>query len=247
MKALRKACFWSWLCLMPLSGWAETLRVVADEWPPYSGAELPERGLAMDVVSSVLERAGYGVETRILPWARIMGETEAGEFEVVGTMFFNEERAQQWQFSEPYYLTSVQLIQRTGAGHSFEDIDSLLPLRVAVGAGTYYDQWLIEAEHPDRVGLKTTLQALQMVAAGRVDVAIVSVPVAEYYIRTSAPQLADQLEFAPGVLGLHGIRMAVRRSLERSDDIVLSFNETLAAMRADGSLTSVLDRHLNQQ
>jgi len=50
---------------------ANAIAVVADEWPPFSGADLPNGGMSLDVISSVLGRAGYDVRTEVLPWACI--------------------------------------------------------------------------------------------------------------------------------------------------------------------------------
>ena len=65
------------VCALPALA-QKTLSIVADEWPPFSGQALPNKGISVDVISAVLIRAGYEVESKILPWARIMNGSRTG-------------------------------------------------------------------------------------------------------------------------------------------------------------------------
>lgn len=240
------ACVCIALCAMvtPATAAPRTLTVVADDWPPFSGHGLPDGGLSLDVIAQVLRRAGYQVETSVVPWARIMDGARSGEFDIVGSLFKDPDIASYMTYGDPFYTTQVQLVQRMGGSHAFTTVEALRPYSIAVGDGFVYEDSFDRADYLDKVVVTTTLQAVQMVAFGRVDLTLDSVDVVRHAIETEAPDLADAVEFAPGVLAEQGIHMAVRSDLDGSAEIVADFNAALAEMRADGTLAALVDKHV---
>jgi len=234
------------LILTLTSAWAQDRRltIAADEWPPFSGNDLPGGGIALDITSAVLERAGYAVETVVVPWARIMDGARSGEFDIITSLFADAELAEFLTYSAPFYATDVQLVQPAGASHSYDNVRDLVPFSIAVGDGFLYQDEFDRADYLKKVVVTTTQQAIQMVAHGRVDLTLDSVDVVRYVIDVQDPALADRVELAPGVLASQSIHMAVRSDLDDSATIVADFNATLAQMQADGSLEALLSRHV---
>ena len=58
--------------LLDASVMAEHLRLTGDAWPPFSDQSLPNNGLAVELVSSALQRAGHSTEYVEVPWARVL-------------------------------------------------------------------------------------------------------------------------------------------------------------------------------
>lgn len=222
---------------------AQPLTIVADEWPPFSGSALPKGGISLDVIVTVLARAGYETDAQILPWARIMDGARAGGFDIVGNLFFDPALTEVMTYSDPYYETQIKLLRRVGDTPEFDDIDSLRPYSIAVGDGFIYSEEFDRADFLDKVVVTTTLQGVQMVAYGRAQLTLDSVEVIDHAIRKEDPALADLVEYLPKTLARQGIHMAVRNSLPGRDDLIAAFNETLAAMRTDGSLEALLGKH----
>lgn len=231
---------------LPLGLSAESLTIVADEWPPFSGAGLPDKGMSLDVISQVLTRAGYEVQTEVVPWARIIDGASSGQFDIIGSLFFDQSLEEYLTYGDAFYRTDVQLVQPRGGMHQFTTVDALRPYSIAVGDGFLYQDEFDRADYLRKTVVTTTLQAVQMVAHGRADLTLDSVDVVNYAIRTEDPALADLVEFAPGVLASQGIHMAVRNDLPNRDQVVADFNATLADMRADGSLADILVVHGGQ-
>ena len=223
-----------------------TIRAVADEWPPFSGAALPGRGLSLDVISAVFARAGYVVESDVLPWARIMDGARRSAFDVVGSLFLDEELKAFLEYSDPFYATDVRFVQRTGGTHVFTSVEDLRPYSFAVGDGFLYEDEFDRADYLNKVTVTTTLQAMQMVAFGRVDLTLDSVDVVNYAMRALDTSLADQLEFVPGTLTSQNIHMAMRKDFPNRDAVLADFNAALAEMRADGTLDAILQRHVGE-
>ncbi|MEM8655306.1 MAG: transporter substrate-binding domain-containing protein [Pseudomonadota bacterium] len=221
-----------------------TLHVVADEWPPFSGAALPDQGLSLHVISAVFERAGYPVKTDVLPWARIMDGARRSEFDVIGSLFFDPELTEFLSYADPFYATQVQLVERRGGGHSFTTVSALRPFSIAVGDGFLYEDEFDRADYLNKITVTTTLQALRMVAFGRADLTLDSVDVVNHAIHTIDPALADQLEIVPGVMTSQNIHMAMRKDHPQLDTALADFNTALRAMKADGTLEALLAQHV---
>jgi len=43
----------------------ESLKLVNDPWPPYTSDDLPQKGIATQIVKLVLKRAGYNSEVGV--------------------------------------------------------------------------------------------------------------------------------------------------------------------------------------
>lgn len=225
---------------------AEPISVVADEWPPFSGADLPNGGISLDVISTVLRRAGYEVETAVLPWARIMDGSRRGEYDVVGSLFYDPDIATYMTYSAPFYQTEVRFAQRAGADTKIEGLESLKPYSIAVGDGFLYEENFDRATDLNKVIVTTALQGLQMVAYDRADLTLDSLEVLNYAVKVDDPKIADLVEFLPFVLAKHDIHMAISNQLPNKDVVLADFNRVLATMRDDGSLAVLLEKHVTQ-
>ena len=51
---------------------AGSLRVVANQWPPYVDQSMPQKGMAMEIVEAAFKRAGYQQTIRIETWIRAL-------------------------------------------------------------------------------------------------------------------------------------------------------------------------------
>lgn len=222
---------------------ASSLTVVADEWPPYSGEALPSKGLSLDVIRSVLERAGYQVEVAVIPWARIMDGARKGSFDVVGSLFLTENLKPHVTYSEPYYTTEVNFLRRVGARQTFAKPNDLRPFSIAVGDGFHHSEEFDSADYLNKVVVTTTLQSVQMVAHGRVELTLDSAEVIHHALEREDPSLQGMVEFLPKPLASRGIHMAVRNDLPMRDKVIADFNRMLGEMRKDGSFAALLANH----
>lgn len=228
---------------LPLSSNAQMITVVADEWPPFSGDKLHQKGISLDVITAALKRAGYDVKAEILPWARIMDGARSGKHDVVGSLFYDPELAEFMTYGDAYFETEVKFVQRKGSDYQYTDLDSLRPHSIVVGDGFLYADEFDRADYLNKIVVTTALQGVRMVAHDRADLTLDSADVIEHAIRTEDPALAERIEFVSNPLAIREIRMAVRNDLPGKDKLVADFNRTLKAMREDGSLDALLARH----
>lgn len=61
----------------------DKLRLVADNWPPFTDAKMPGGGLATSIVTTALARAGYASGYEEVPWARALLGVGEGRYDVL--------------------------------------------------------------------------------------------------------------------------------------------------------------------
>jgi hypothetical protein len=78
------------LILTTLSFSQDTLRLVADEWLPFTGSN-SERGFMVDVLDSVFSPHNVVVEYETTPWNRALGLVKEGQRDAVAGLLIQEE------------------------------------------------------------------------------------------------------------------------------------------------------------
>ncbi|KAF1051794.1 MAG: Lysine/arginine/ornithine-binding periplasmic protein [Stenotrophomonas maltophilia] len=232
------------LCV-PLSAWAaEPLRVVADRWPPYADAQMPGRGLAVHLVSMALTRAGYAIQYAEVPWARALHGIRSGEYDVLVNAWYSPEREVYGEYSEPYLVNRLRLLKRRGSPILFERFADLYQHPIAVVRGYSYSAQFNDDPQLDKIPVVNFAQAVQMLAAGRVDLTLEDELTARYLLERELLEVRDRVEFLPQPLAENPLHILVSRRNPQHAQIVAAFNEALAQMRADGSYDAFMElRH----
>lgn len=85
------------------------IELITGEWPPYSGAQLPDQGIATAIVTRVMREIGYEPEYRFLPWGLAESKAEEGEHNAGPRAAFpyyeTRERARDFYIAVPALLT----------------------------------------------------------------------------------------------------------------------------------------------
>ena len=231
------------LLLAATAGAAEPLRLAANNWPPFTDRSLPGNGLATDLVSTALSRAGYRSEYIEVPWARVIKGVQQGNYDVVLTAWYSADREAYGIFSDTYLSNRIRFLQRRGGGIYFAQISDLYPYRIAVGRGYTYAPAFDNDTRLHKHEVTDFPRAANMVAAGRVELTLEDELVAQYLLRQEPASVREALEFLPTPLADTPVHILVRRSHPQHVQIIADFNRELAAMRADGTYRAILQRH----
>ncbi len=221
----------------------EKLRLVADSWPPFTEASLLNNGLATDLVSTALQRAGYSTDYAQVPWARALLGVEEGRYDVLINAWFSDERTRIGQFSEEYLLNRVRFLKRSRSSVQFQDLSQLYERPIAVVRGYSYSAEFDNDKLLEKVPVSNFSMALRMVAAGRVDLAVEDEFVARYYLAAEPKGIRDRLEFLSKSLSENSLHILVSLKNPQHQGIVEDFNREIAAMKADGSYAAIFKRH----
>jgi len=231
------------LLLVAQASAAEKLRLVADAWPPFTDTSLANGGLATDLVSTALARAGYSTEFEQVPWARALLGVGEGRYDVLINAWFNHDRTLIGEFSNEYLLNRVRFLKRKDSTIEFDSVKELHPYPIAVVRGYAYSSAFDSDPELQKIPVHSFSMAVRMLAAGRVALTVEDEYVARYNLNRETPHVRDSVEFLPKSLSENSLHILV--SLKNPDhaQIVAGFDREIAAMKADGSYDRLFRQH----
>ena len=243
MPRLHRAFALIGLLLLIQNAAAEKLRLVADAWPPFTDATLVNGGLATDIVSTALARAGYASDFEQVPWARALLGVGEGRYDVLVNAWYNDERTQLGQFSAEYLLNRVRFIKRKDAPIEYNNLQQLHTYPIAVVRGYAYSSTFDEDQSLQKVPVHSFAMAVRMVAADRVKLTLEDEFVARYYLSRESSKVRNSVEFLPKPLSENSLHILVSLKNPRHEQIVAGFDREIAAMKADGSYERLMKQH----
>lgn len=236
----------AWLLLLLLSpplAADDLLRLVADPWPPFNDNELPGNGLASDLVMQALDRAGYRTSYTEVPWERAVLGLQRGDYDVLASSWYSDERATFGHFSQPYLVNRIRFLQRRGGRIQFGALADLYPHSIAVVRGYAYSSEFDNDARLTKVGVSGFEIAARMLHARRVQLTLEDELVARYHLGRELSGLRDEIEFLSPPLSENGLHILVRRSHPRHREIASRFDRAIQAMHEDGSYAATFRRH----
>ena len=229
--------------LLAMPALAQRLRLVADAWPPFTDATLINGGLATDIVSTALARAGYASEFEQVPWARALMGVGDGRYDVVVNAWYDEARTHLGQFSGEYLLNRVRLIKRRDDPIDFQRLEQLHDYPIAVVRGYAYSAAFDGDTQLQKVPVHNFVMAVRMLAAQRVRLTLEDEYVARYYLSRESPRVRNAVEFLPKPLSENSLHILVSLKNPEHAQIVASFDREIAKMKADGSYERLMRLH----
>ncbi|KTC40014.1 MAG: substrate-binding periplasmic protein [Pseudomonas sp.] len=243
MLRLHRALALIGLLLLGQGASAEKLRLVADAWPPFTDATLVNGGVATDIVSTALARAGYASDFEQVPWARALLGIGEGRYDVLINAWYNDERTRLGQFSAEYLVNRIRFLKRKDAPLEYNNLKQLHEYPIAVVRGYAYSSEFDNDSALQKVPVHNFAMAVRMLAADRVKLTLEDEYVARYYLARESPRVRNAVEFLPKPLSENSLHILV--SLKNPDhaQIVAGFDREIAAMKADGSYARLLRQH----
>jgi polar amino acid transport system substrate-binding protein len=223
---------------------AEPLRLVATSWPPFTGKNLPNNGLDGELVSTALGRAGYTSTFSEVPWAQVMPGIQHDKYDAVVVAWSTPEREAFGHFSAPYQYNRLTLLRNKGSTIEFNQLKDLYPFSIGVQRGASYGQAFDSDPHLNKVELNNIDSRARMLLTGRIQLIIEDQLAFQYQLNNDLRDIREQLEFLPKPVIVQKTRLMVRRSHPQHEQIIQRFDEAIQAMRADGTYTEILQRHI---
>jgi polar amino acid transport system substrate-binding protein len=222
---------------------AERLRLVADAWPPFTDATLINGGLATDIVSTALARAGYASDFEQVPWARALMGVGDGRYDVLVNAWYDEARTQLGQFSAEYLLNRVRFIKRRDDPIEYQNLQQLHAYPIAVVRGYAYSADFDADPKLQKVPGHNFAMAVRMLAAQRVRMTVEDEYVARFYLARESPRVRNAVEFLPQPLSENSLHILVSLKNPKHEQIVAGFDREISRMKADGSYARLLKQH----
>lgn len=172
------------------------------EWPPFTGAKLPEQGAASEILRTALAVSGIDLQLEFLPWKRtievaqrnpdIAGYFPSYTFDIAPNFF-----ASPWLAVSP-----LGIAYRHNAPIDWTELEDLGRYRLGTVTGYGNTDQFDAAAMAGRIKVETAtddLANIRKLAAGRIDGIVIDRSVLRYYLR-SVPALAaerDRILFHP--------------------------------------------------
>jgi len=161
----------SWLAAAPAHADSFEL-VIGDDYPPFVDQNLPNYGLATEIVQTTFREMGHDTELVFKPWQR--GFKDAADGKYLGTFPYskNAEREESFHYSIPLYTFRQFFFTRADGDFAPESYDDLKGHNVCVPVG-YSLAGLKELEAANEITLVRPPDiefCFQMIAKKRADV-----------------------------------------------------------------------------
>lgn len=222
---------------------AERLRLVADAWPPFTDVTLVNGGLATDIVTTALARAGYASEFEQVPWARALMGVGDGRYDVLVNAWYDDARTQLGQFSGEYLLNRVLFLKRRDDPIDYQNLEQLHDYPVAVVRGYAYSAAFDADPQLQKVPVHNFAMAVRMLAAQRVRLTLEDEFVARYYLARESATVRNAVEFLPVPLSENSLHILVSLKNPQHQQIVAGFDREIARMKVDGSYARLMKQH----
>lgn len=217
--------------------------IIATEgnWSPWTYHDETDALTGFDIEIGALIAKGLGVEPEYMEtaWDAILAGVDSGRFDIAcNGVDYTEERAQKYDFSDPYVYTEIVLVVR-GDNDSIQSFEDLKGKKTSNSPNSTY------AERAEKLGASVTYvdtlgETLEMVLQGRVDATINAKGSVEDYLSEHPDANIKIVVTAPGDPVCYPVRKG-----EDSASLLAAINEILAQAREDGTLAALSQKYFN--
>jgi len=218
----------------------KAVSLTASTSPPYADKQLPEQGLAIEVVNHIFQRAGYAPQIEFKAWSRAMEGVSLGLYDALAAAWYSESRAEEYLFSDPYLTSKLILLKLRSDPMIYADKSHLagkrLGTQVDYAYGVDFDQIAGLELVPENHAIQNLLDLLN----GKVDVVIGDQRTLAMQLKTYLSKELHKFQVVDANLPTRARHVAASRAIEGEDKLVADFNRALAAARKDGSYAAIV-------
>ena len=227
---------------LSFSAFAE-LRVVVNTWPPYVDENLPNNGLAMDIVETAFAKTGRSVSIHVESWPRVLEGVGIGVFDVAGAVWHTDKRAQELEFSKAYLNNQIKFMKRKDEPIKYERLSDLQGLVIGIVQDFAYEESFLDAKNLVKVPQNHILQNLLKLVQGEIDLTVGDERALKFQLGRYMKGGLKNLDVLPKPLSVRGLCIAVSKKNPQHKLIVTSFNKAIAEMKRDGSYDRIVAQH----
>ncbi len=212
-------------------------------WPPYAAGELPGQGLAVELVTTALQRAGHTVKLRVDSLERILEGSKLGVYDVFATPWYSDDRNRFLDYSDPYLDSTIRFIKRKETKFKYTGLAGLRGMTVGVVQDYAYEPDFDQAHNFNKSSERNLIQNLLKLSQKRIQLTLDDELVLRYEINRFMPKTMKNLEFVQRPLAVRGVHIGVSRENPEHATIVADFNKAIKEMISDGSYSEIVEKH----
>jgi polar amino acid transport system substrate-binding protein len=238
--------------LSTLASLAGTVPVQADSITLYGNSEQPPKawlddgtakGFVVEAALEVLNRAGYSVDVKLLPFARAMQEVTTGG--VLTGVFYSSERAKLYYYSTPLVYDEVVVVVAKGKEFPFEKAADLAGKRVGLQNGFFYgDDFASVLPNLTVDSDASPVVRMKKLSAGRIDVALINPARAAFATSIKEAGLSpDEFVVLPKPMAKLANYLIVGKQVAGGSETLARINKAIAEAETDGTLTKIMAKY----
>ncbi len=224
-----------------------TIKIATLEWPPYSSEKLKEGGYSMAIIKRIFEEAGYKVEMKYMPWARVLSEVEKGSLDVAACAYPSEERKQKYFMSNPFVKAPLGFFKLKDKTINYQKIEDLKPYKIGTVRGYVNSEEFDKADYIKKEAVDKDEQNYTKLIAGRIDLAVGDrangFAIINKLIQDEKdPKKKEQLkniEFVNPPLVDYTLHVLGSRAVKDGETIVKDFNKALEKLEKSGEIKNI--------
>jgi polar amino acid transport system substrate-binding protein len=221
-----------------------SLTLVADTWPPYVDRNMPEYGMAAEIVTTALKRSGYSPKVQIENWMRVLEGGELGFFDGIVAAWKTPAREEKFVFSNPYYRNRVVLVKKKGADFKFNEVMTSQGLVAGYVEGYAYNEKIRRPGNIILVPSNHVLQNLLKLQNGQIDLTLGDEGVIKHLLAEYFSHTADEFEMDEKAFSERNLYLMVSKLNPAHAKIIEAFNTELVKMKKDGTYDAIISRHM---
>ncbi|MEH6347291.1 MAG: transporter substrate-binding domain-containing protein [Bermanella sp.] len=164
------------MMLSPVSGFSTELIIFGyNAKPPKDWTQDGKaRGILVDMIRYAEKEMGRSLPVKLYPWKRAYNNALNGGGAIIG-LSKTTQRLEIFDYSDPMFYDEVILVVKKGKEFPFKTMEDLKGKKIAYTRGVSYGEAFSQAEKSNVFKpqyANTTIQALHMLEANRVDAAI---------------------------------------------------------------------------
>ncbi|MBI5951832.1 MAG: GAF domain-containing protein [Chloroflexi bacterium] len=214
-----------------------SIHVVMDNnYPPYIFLDESgnPQGILVDQWALWEKYTGVKVELSAIPWEDALEGMKAGKYDVIDTIFYTDERAQIYDFTEAYARIDVPIFFHSNIS-GISDANDLMGFRVAVKQGDADAEFLKEAGVRDLIYYDSYEEIIQAVERREETIFFIDQPPGLYYLYKYG--LQDQFNHsAPLFSG------EFHRAVKKGNAVLLSLVDEGFAAISESEYQTINDR-----
>ena len=230
--------------LPPAISYAEILRVVYDEWPPYTGDSVPEKGFSTHLLVTALKNLGYGVSLTQLSAEDAEKGLIKGDYDLHPANWITERRQQFFDYSDPYLSNRLVIISSTRRLKGFQDLTELKGVRVGLSKGYGHPDSIMRAAREFKaVETMDAKDSLQQLMDSKIDAYIGDSNVARYLMVAQLQAGPGQCLYSARSIEERALHIVCSKKYARHAELIGALNSEIKKMKSNGEYDSILKTH----
>ena len=220
--------------------------VTGDDFKPYTDEDLPEGGLASEIVATAFRDLGYEPVIDYINWSSALDLSQRGKFAATWPWVPTAEREENFFYSLPLAEELTFAYWNKSSPKTFDTIDDLAGHEVCRAAG-YFTDFLDDLIESGQIGFhqrKDIKDCWLGLADGTFDFVVQG----EYEAVAQLAELSltDQFARSENVVATKTLHLVFPKSIGESESLRDQFDQAFQQMEQSGELNRIVEKHLKE-